>query len=878
MPKYHLFLSYSRQDNDPEHQGRDGWVTAFHDRLLAQHRRYSGRELKVFFDKASIDHGTDWQRGISEGLRHSVLFIAFLSENYLRSQWCRREWEEYLRLEHTLARGDDGILPIYFEIVPSEMPASRDAQLQQQLAAWIDDIRRRNRGEQFELVPWFSHGPNLLRELDAAERLAELRAHPQSDEHKLLELAARVEAMDRFIAKRLDKAALAALAPGNLDASYSHFVGRHRELRELHATLIADKIGLVGALHGLGGQGKTALAVQYAYAYAEHYVAGGRWFLPCEGKRDMAEALEPLAALIGLALPPPPATLQAAEARDFALKSLLTALEQWTRGNVARIEAQLSKQPELHTLQDTANRPRVEPHCLLILDNVSETDLLSSGGLARLVKEDWLQVIVTTRLDPHQFGGDAATLTPIPVDDLPEPDALALIREFQEGAKFAAAEEEAAAREIVRALGGFTLAIELVAAYLQAHAREGATCAKYLAWLRSKGVVAGDTHGGDQLTAQRVRYGEETPAETEARKRRRTLQVSVIVEDSLQGLSPAARHVLELAALLPPDMIVLDWLQQAAARRYPELRNVGSELAQLRELLSLQGGGAEEDAIRQLLESLDAAKPSDTGSAGITDPWLMVLHELLGRRLLVVTEFNPAQAGRPRQARLHRLVGEHLLARLPAESRAACASALIGVLFEGQARFEHIYVHDTTVLWQLRPLEETVTRLWPEQPHSRELAMAAGVAATAEFETGQLVRAEQLFQRSLEVRERLRAANPESAQAARDVSVSLNKLADFLASRGLPGDAEQALGHYQRSLEVSERLRAANPESAQAARDVSVSHFRLFHFHRQQGNQPEALASLAACFAILDSFAEAGRPMDAAMRQLHAELKPLFTK
>ena len=45
------------------------------------------------------------------------------------------------------------------------------------------------------------------------------------------------------------------------------------------------------------------------------------------------------------------------------------------------------------------------------------------------------------------------------------------------------------------------------------------------------------------------------------------------------------------------------------------------------------------------------------------------------------------------------------------------------------------------------------------------------------------------YERSLEVRERLLRANPESGQAARDVSVSLNKLADFLASRGQPGDA-----------------------------------------------------------------------------------------
>ena len=42
-------------------------------------------------------------------------------------------------------------------------------------------------------------------------------------------------------------------------------------------------------------------------------------------------------------------------------------------------------------------------------------------------------------------------------------------------------------------------------------------------------------------------------------------------------------------------------------------------------------------------------------------------------------------------------------------------------------------------------------------------------------------------------------------QAARDVSVIFNKLADFLTSRGLPGDPEKAMGHYQGSLEIRER-------------------------------------------------------------------------
>ena len=73
-----------------------------------------------------------------------------------------------------------------------------------------------------------------------------------------------------------------------------------------------------------------------------------------------------------------------------------------------------------------------------------------------------------------------------------------------------------------------------------------------------------------------------------------------------------------------------------------------------------------------------------------------------------------------------------------------------------------------------------------------------------------------------------------------------------------------------------ERLLLANPESAQAARDVMVSHFKLFQFHRQRGDEPAAMANLAKCFAILDSFARKGRPMDAQMRQLYEQLKPVF--
>ncbi|CAN5440386.1 hypothetical protein BH18VER2_BH18VER2_06500 [soil metagenome] len=57
------------------------------------------------------------------------------------------------------------------------------------------------------------------------------------------------------------------------------------------------------------------------------------------------------------------------------------------------------------------------------------------------------------------------------------------------------------------------------------------------------------------------------------------------------------------------------------------------------------------------------------------------------------------------------------------------------------------------------------------------------------------------YTRCKKLLEKLLQANPDSAQAARDVSVSLDRLGDFLAQRGQPGDAEGALKDYTRSVE-----------------------------------------------------------------------------
>ena len=100
------------------------------------------------------------------------------------------------------------------------------------------------------------------------------------------------------------------------------------------------------------------------------------------------------------------------------------------------------------------------------------------------------------------------------------------------------------------------------------------------------------------------------------------------------------------------------------------------------------------------------------------------------------------------------------------------------------------------------------------------------------------------FQAAETVVQRLLKAEPDASRSQRDLSVSLNKLGDFLARRGRPGDAEKALGHYERSLEVREGLLRDNPQSGQAARDVSVSLDRLGDFLARRGRPGDAEKAL----------------------------------
>ncbi|WP_295608732.1 tetratricopeptide repeat protein [uncultured Lamprocystis sp.] len=546
MP-YDIFISYSRRDNS------GGRVTELKERIEADYRAFAGEDLTCFFDRDDIHGMDDWRHRILDGLRQSSLLLLVLSPTYIASPYCEWEVIEYLKYEHSRAAQGQGLAPVYFV----EIPGPRSPDFPAQEAAWLAQVRRRNR---FDLRPWHEEGAAALKRLDVRNRLEDL---------------------ERTLHERLSKLRRLADASGNLPAHNPRFVGRELEMQHLHESAGLGRFGVLTALQGMGGLGKTALAIQYACAYADFY-PGGRWLLGCAGRTRLAGVLRELDVDLGI-------QLTEDERRDDrrAAKRILAELETRAReGAAAR----------------AGEKVPPEPRALLLLDNVDDPSLLQPPESDLLTGKRWLHVLATTRIAPDALGHDPERQTLLTVDELPPEDALRLIESYQPGGRFPNAVERTAAAEIVRRLGGFTLAVEVVAVYLGECAGR-VTCAALLQRLDHEGFQG--VEGIAQSTKGGIRHVEKLLGAT--------------LGPTLDLLAPAESLVLAFAALLPPDSIPLPWLRTLVGEDYSDLTR-------------------------------DAAP-------GYSDPWLDLVNRLLGLRLLQIVDVDP-QSQAPRLVRMHRLVGE----------------------------------------------------------------------------------------------------------------------------------------------------------------------------------------------------------------------------
>jgi tetratricopeptide (TPR) repeat protein len=783
--EYDVFLSYARADDV------DGWVSGLRDAVYDDFREFSSEPFRIFFDTSEIRGRQDWELRLRQGLRSSRVLLVCLSPSYLRSAYCRWEWEEFARLAARRIGGGDPVTGVYF------VELGGDEDYEAQVVLWRHEVER---VQLQQLQPWFPVGVKALQD-------AEVRR--------------RVKALGQGVHEQVAQARRARAAPGNLRRHNPSFVGRAAELRALRHQLTGGAVGVVTAVHGIGGMGKTELAVTYAHAYAHTY-QGGTWQVDADGATDVLQAISALALSPELGL----------EVREEHLQD-----RRWLG---RRVLARLGELTEAARERDAGSAA-----CLVLLDNVSEPELLAESQLAVLPDQPWFHLAVTTRLGLGDLGqaGTRASVAMIEVGRLAVQDAVALIREHQPArdparlhSEFSSPTEQDAARQVVDLLDGYTLAVEQAAVYLGS---SGVAPSQLLAVLRAHGTTVLDDVGGSADVAGAMLHKEKI--------------AGVIVDQTLARLPQRARAALALACLLPPDTIPWQWLQ---------------------ELTDTRGDPA--DSPRVGLPGLS-----------VDGDWASTRRVLEGRRLLTL-------ADDPRLARLHRVLGEHLRTRLADPEThdrldahlkqvsheladaatpdtallAATVTTITGRLTDGrhdladtgcrlidpvQQRLDLATAH--TLATATLTAYEHHAAADPDNPeHQHDLALGLQKVGEVLTVRGDTRAALEHCTRALHIRERFAAADPENTRYQRDVSISLERVGDMLDVRG---DTDTAVEHYTRALHIAEQLAAADPDNTEYQRGVAVSLHRVGGMLGARGDAAGALEHYTRSLHIFERLAAA---------------------
>ncbi len=592
----------------------------------------------------------------------------------------------------------------------------------------------------------------------------------------VLELA-RYLTLDEPETRYLLEASLTALSPhwSVPLLRNPYFTGREEILEALHTQLGIDQaVALTrsSALHGLGGVGKTQIALEYAYRYALEYSA--IFWIGAETEEQIVSSLLRVASVLHLP-----------EQADQDQQRVIAAVQRWlsTHG-----------------------------HWLVIWDNVEDLVLLDRF----LPSARSGATLLTTQspvLGTWAYGLD---LAPMKLEEgllFLLRRAKILVPEAGSGQLHQFAEQHSAsyasATQLVEALGGLPLALDQAGAYLEAtHCGVSAYldlfCSRRFDLLRSRGERAHDHPASVSTTFM--------------------LALASAIERY-----PVVGDLLRVCALLQPDAIPEELFRQGAKMLGPDLKTVCSDPLEWDRLIvvacssSLLCRYPEEQTLslhrlvqavlldtmtesqleiwnRRTLAALSAAFPNAHPTAASTS-WQQsdrfLPHALLCLRRVGFAEealtYKVAQhlLRRGQYAEAEPLFWHVLALREqtqgPDHSHVASALNYLALLSWEQGKYA-----------QAEPLYQRALFIYEQTQGADPLDMASTLnnLANLYWSQGKYAQAETLHQLALSIYEQTQGADP------LDVARALSNLASLYGEQGKYAQAEPLLQH---ALSISEQ-------------------------------------------------------------------------